>query len=129
MRTKFNIYIFIVFILPHKREQMYNFWIRELGMITLYGCNDIIIDIFYRAFSVAQRIWWTLSAPLVNVRSHGHRHYASSILHAVSLYDLPFIQKPIKTYFLVQLMFGKLRYRTKFKSLVLPSHIFQTCCR
>ena len=81
--------------------------------------------------------------------SHGHSHYESNILHDVSLNNLLFIQKPsgmhhtlktkfttpLKTTLLVQLMFGKPRYKSQFKSIQAYRHClgyctsrpFQTC--
>ena len=104
-------------ILPDKRTR---------GTATLYGCNDIIIviSILSSFLCSSENMMNTFNSAGERIRSHGHRHYGSSILHAVSLYDIPFIQKPIKTDFFVQLMFGKPRYRPEFKSL-LPEEEFE----
>jgi hypothetical protein len=128
------------------RIQKEDYWIREFGTATLYGCNDKIDGIgnisnpTCRSVNVMDIF---NSAPR-RKRSHGPHHYTSPLFHGVSVNDLlPFMQKPLETIFtttfkttcLVQLMFGKQCYKFEFKWIqtysnrlgYCRSQTYQTC--
>ena len=79
------------------RRQKEDYWIREFGTSTPYGCNDKIDGIGILSSPTCRSVNVMdifNSAPRCK-RSHGHRHYTSPIFHDVSLNDLPFMQKPL----------------------------------
>jgi hypothetical protein len=80
------------------RRQKEDYWIRELGTATPYGCNDKVdgIGILYSPTCRSVNVMDIFNSAPRRKRSHGHRHYASPIFHDVSLNDLlPFMQKPL----------------------------------
>jgi len=80
------------------RRQKEDYWIRELGTATPYGCNDKIdgIGMLSRPTCRSVNVVCIFNSAPRRKRSYGHRHYTSPILHDVSLNDLlPFMQKPM----------------------------------
>ena len=108
-----------------------------------YGCSDTIDGICILSSPSCRQVNVMDISNLTSQRkpSHGHSHYESNILHDVSLNNLLFIQKPLgmqhtletkfttplKTTLLVQLMFGKPRYKSEFKSIQAYRHCFGYC--
>jgi len=107
------------------RRQKENYWIRELGTATPYGCNDKIngIGIMSSATCVSVNVMDIFNSTSRRRRSHGHRHCISPIFHDVSLnYPLQFMQQPLgiftipfKTACLAQFVLGKPCYKSEFK--------------
>jgi hypothetical protein len=107
------------------RRQKEDYWIRELGTATPYGCNDKIngIGIMSSATCISVNVMDIFNSTSRRRRSHGHRHYISPIFHDVSLNDpLPLMQKPLgiftipfKTECLAQLVLGKPCYKSEVK--------------
>jgi len=80
------------------RRQKEDYWIRELGTVTSYGCNDKIdgIGILSSPTCRSVNVMDIFNSTPRRKQSHGHRHYTSLIFHDVSLNDLlPFMQKPL----------------------------------
>jgi hypothetical protein len=80
------------------RRQKEDYWIRELGTATPYGCNDKLdsIDILSSPTCRSVNVMDNFNYAPRRKRSHGHRHYTSPICNDVSLNDLlPFMQKPL----------------------------------
>ena len=80
------------------RRQKEDYWIRELGTATPYGCNDKIdgIGILSNPSSNSINVMNVFNNTPRRKRSHGHRHYTPPKFHDVSFNDLlPFIQKPL----------------------------------
>ena len=78
------------------RRQKEDYWIRELGTATPYGCNDKIdgIGILSSPTCRSVNVMDIFNFAPRRKRSHDHRHYTSPICHDVSLNDLlPFMQK------------------------------------
>ena len=78
--------------------QKEDFWIRQLGTATPYGCNNKIdgIGILSSPSCSSVNVMNIFNSNPRRTRSHGHCHYRSPTLHDVSINDLlPFIQKPL----------------------------------
>ena len=104
------------------RRQKEDYWIRQLGTATPYGCNDKIdgIGILSSPSCNSVNVMNIFNSTPRRRRSHGHRHYTSPSLHDVSINDLlPFIQKPL----------GIHHIRTKLYSLPLSKlhSLFNLC--
>ena len=104
------------------RRQKEDYWIRQLGTATPYGCNDKIdgIGILSSPSCNSVNVMNIFNSTPRRRRSHGHRHYTSTSLHDVSINDLlPCIQKPL----------GIHHIRTKLYSLPLSKlhSLFNLC--
>jgi hypothetical protein len=66
-----------------------NYWMRELGTATPYGCNDKIngIGILSSATCISVNVMDIFNFTSRRRRSHGHRHYISPIFHDVYIQD------------------------------------------
>jgi len=67
------------------RRQKEDYWIRELGTATPYGCNDKIdgIGILSSPTCRSVNVKDIFNSAPRRKRSHGHRHYTSPIVHVV----------------------------------------------
>ena len=77
------------------RRQKEDYWIRQLGTATPYGCNDKIdgIGILSSPSCNSVNVMNIFNSTPRRRRSHGHRHYTSPTMHGVVINDmLPFIQ-------------------------------------
>ena len=103
-------------------RQKNDYWIRELGTATPYGCNDKIdgIGILSSPTCRSVNVMDICNSSPRRKRSHVHRHYTSPIFHDVSLNDLlPFMQKS----------FGMHHIRSKLFSLPLSKlHALYNSC-
>ena len=104
------------------RRQREEFWIKELGTASPYGCNDKIDSV---GNLTSPRCSELNVLNLFNVsvrrrRSHGHRHYNCPGSHKVSFDELvPYVNAPL----------GIHHIRTKLFSLPFSSlHKFHQCC-
>ena len=76
------------------RRQKEDYWIRELGTATPYGCNDKIdgIGILSGPACSSVNVMDIFNSSPRRKRSHGHRHYTSPIhtmmFHLVTFYLL-----------------------------------------
>jgi hypothetical protein len=80
------------------RRQKEDYWIREVGTATSYGCNDKIegIGILSSPTCRSVNVMDIFNSAPRRKRGHGHRHYTSPIFYNVSLNDLlPYVQKPL----------------------------------
>jgi len=63
------------------RRQREDYWIRELGTVTRYGCNDKIDGIGILSSPTCRSVNVMDIFNSTRKRSHGHRHYTSPIFH------------------------------------------------
>jgi hypothetical protein len=80
------------------RREKENYWIRELGTATPYGCNDKIdgIGILSSPQCSSVNVMNIFNSASRRRRSHGHRRHTPPAANDVSLIDLlPFVQKPL----------------------------------
>ena len=104
------------------RREREEFWIKELGTASPYGCNDNVSSVGNLSSPSCSNINVLNLFPSFKrrPRSHGHRHYTPPINNQVSFSDLlDLIFKP----------FGIHQIRTKLFSISLPSlnTLFNEC--
>ena len=104
------------------RREREEFWIKELGTASPYGCNDNVSSVGNLSSPSCSNINVMNLFPSFKrrPRSHGHRHYTPPINNQVSFSDLlDLIFKP----------FGIHQIRTKLFSISLPSlnTLFNEC--
>ena len=104
------------------RRELEEFWIKELGTASPYGCNDNVSSVGNLSSPSCSNINVMNLFPSFKrrPRSHGHRHYTPPINNQVSFSDLlDLIFKP----------FGIHQIRTKLFSISLPSlnTLFNEC--
>ena len=112
------------------RRQKEDFWIRELGTATPYGCNDKIdgIGILSNPSCNSINVMNVFNAKTRRKRSHGHRHYTSPKFHDVSFNDLlPFIQKPLGIHHIRTKLYSLPRTKLHYLYKYCLERIFTDC--
>ena len=122
------------------RRQKEDYWKRELGTATSYGCNDKIDGISIPSSPICRpmNVLDICSSSPLRKWSHGHRHYIFPIFHDFSLNDLLAIMHashsletifttPFKPTCLVQLMSDNRCYTSEFTWIKTYSNRLEYC--